>query len=168
MTAPTTSRSAAAGSSRTYLPTPEAESDAQRFSDLLAALATATTDRPALVGPHNEQIPLPKEVFEVLVQVLEAMKQGLAIQVAPLNAQLTTQDAASYLGISRPTLVKLLESGAISFIKPGRHRYVRLDDLIAYAESVRVNRAESLDTLAREAEEAGLYDELDGPPPPMR
>lgn len=168
MTAQPTSRTSAAGSPRTYLPTPEAEIDAQKFSELLATLATATADRPALVGPHNEQIPLPKEAFDVLVQVFEAMKQGLAIQVAPLNAQLTTQEAANYLGISRPTLVKLLESGAIPFIKPGRHRYVRLDDLIQYAESVRVNRAESLDALAREAEEAGLYDKLDGPPPPMR
>lgn len=168
MTAPSTSRSAAAGSSRTYLPSSETESETQKFTELLESLASATNERPALVGPHNEQIPLPKEAFEVLVQVFEAMKQGLAIHVAPLNAQLTTQEAANYLGISRPTLVKLLESGAISFTKPGRHRYVRLDDLIAYADSVRVQRAEALDTLARDAEEDGLYDLLDGPPPETR
>lgn len=85
-----------------------------------------------------------------------------------MAVKLTTQEAANYLGISRPTLVKLLESGVISFTKPGRHRYVRLDDLIAYAESVRVQRAEALDTLARDAEDGGLYDLLDGPPPPVR
>lgn len=96
------------------------------------------------------------------------MRQGLAIQVAPLNAQLTTQEAANYLGISRPTLVKLLESGKISFIKPGRHRYVRLDDLIDYAESVTTTRSDALDALARDAQDAGLYDQLDGPPPAMR
>lgn len=150
------------------MPSSVDESEAQRFSEILESLASATNDRPALVGPHNEEIPLPKEAFEVLVQVFEAMKQGLAIHVAPLNAQLTTQEAADYLGISRPTLVKLLESGKITFTKPGRHRYVRLDDLIEYAELVRTQRSEALDSLARDAEEDGLYDVLDGPPPQMR
>lgn len=168
MSTPTSSRSAASGSPRTYLPSPETEPDVQRFTELLESLSTATSERPALIGPHNEQIPLPREAFEVLLQVFEAMKQGLAIHVAPLNAQLTTQEAANYLGISRPTLVKLLESGAIPFIKPGRHRYVRIDDLIGYAESLREHRAESLDELARDADEDGLYDLLDGPPPQMR
>jgi len=167
MSSPTSAR-AAARDSRTYLPSPETESETQRFTAFLESLATAPSERPALVGPHNEQIPLPKEAFDVLVQVYEAMRRGLAIHVAPLNAQLTTQEAADYLGISRPTLVKLLESGAIEFTKPGRHRYVRLDDLIAYAESVRVRRAEALDELARDAEEQGLYELLDSPPPEMR
>lgn len=156
------------GGPKTYVPSPETESDTEKFAELLEALATATTDRPALIGPHNEQIPLPREAFEVLRQVYEAMKRGLAIHVAPLNAQLTTQEAAGYLGISRPTLVKLLESGAIPFIKPGRHRYVRIDDLITYAEQLRNQRSEALDEMARDAQEDGLYDLLDGPPPKMR
>lgn len=168
MSTPATSRAKAAGSPKTYLPTPESESVTRKFTEVLETLATAPSKRPALIGPHNEEIELPKEAFEVLVQVYEAMRQGLAIHVAPLNAQLTTQEAADYLGISRPTLVKLLESGAIAFTKPGRHRYVRLDDLMAYAESVRMNRSESLDELAQEAESDGLYDLLDEPPPPMR
>lgn len=164
----TTTRSAAARRARTYVPSSVDESEAQRFSEVLESLASTTSERPALVGPHNEEIPLPAEAFDVLVQVFEAMKQGLAIHVAPLNAQLTTQEAADYLGISRPTLVKLLESGKMAFTKPGRHRYVRLDDVIQYAESVRSQRAEALDALAREAEESGLYDSLDAPPPQMR
>ena len=159
---------AAAGDSRTYLPSPETESETQKFTAFLESLATATSERPALVGSHNEEIPLPQEAFDVLLQVYEAMRRGLAIHVAPLNAQLTTQEAADYLGISRPTLVKLLESGSITFTKPGRHRYVRLDDLIAYAESVRARRAESLDRLARDADDEGLYGVLDSPPPQTR
>lgn len=165
MTSPTSPRP---GGPRTYLPSAESESATEEFAGVLEALATASTVRPALVGPHNEQIPLPREAFEVLLQVYEAMKRGLAIHVAPLNAQLTTQEAANYLGISRPTLVKLLESGAIPFIKPGRHRYVRIDDLIEYAERLRTERSHTLDEMAREAEEDGLYDLLDGPPPKMR
>lgn len=168
MATTTPSRPAGAGGPRTYVPSPETESDTERFAGLLEALATATSERPALVGPHNEQIPLPREAFEVLLQVYEAMKRGLAIHVAPLNAQLTTQEAANYLGISRPTLVKLLESGEIPFIKPGRHRYVRIDDLINYAEHLRAKRADTLDEMARDAQEDGLYDLLDGPPPKTR
>ena len=167
MSSSAASRSAA-GDSRTYLPSAETESETKRFTEFLESLATASSVRPALVGPHNEEIPLPREAFDVLLQVYEAMRRGLAIHVAPLNAQLTTQEAADYLGISRPTLVKLLESGAITFTKPGRHRYVRLDDLIAYAESVRARRAASLDALARDAHDAGLYDLLDSPPPQTR
>lgn len=167
MSSSATSR-AAAGDSRTYLPSPETESETQKFTAFLESLATAPSERPALVGPHNEEIPLPREAFDVLLQVYEAMRRGLAIHVAPLNAQLTTQEAADYLGISRPTLVKLLESRAIAFTKPGRHRYVRLDDLITYAESVRVRRAESLDALARDADAEGLYGLLDAPPPETR
>ncbi len=168
MAAQSPARSVAAGRPRTYLPSKEAESVAQKFTELLDSLSAASSDRPALVGPHNEQIPLPREAFDVLVQVLEAMRQGQAIHVAPLNAQLTTQEAADYLGISRPTLVKLLDSRAIAHTKPGRHRYVRIEDLMAYAESIRVNRAEQLDALAREADEDGLYDLLDGPAPTTR
>lgn len=150
------------------MPSPETESDTEKFAEVLKELATATSQRPALIGPHNEQIPLPREAFEVLLQVYQAMEHGLAIHVAPLNAQLTTQEAANYLGISRPTVVKLLEAGDIPFMKPGRHRYVRIDDLIAYAERLRNQRADALDEMARDAEEDGLYDLLDAPPPKMR
>jgi len=58
---------------------------------------------------------------------------------------------------------EVLESMATAFIKPGRHRYVRIDDLIRYAESLRARRAEDLDQLAREADKDGLYEKLDGP-----
>lgn len=162
------SRSAVTSGSRTYFPSPEEESTAEQFSKVLDSLASASSERPALIGPHNEQIPIPREAFEVLVQVVEAMRKGQGIHVAPLNAQLTTQEAAEYLGISRPTVVKILESGALAYTQPGRHRYVRLEDLIEYAESVRVRRAGALDELARDAEEGGLYEKLDGPPPQTR
>jgi excisionase family DNA binding protein len=92
----------------------------------------------------------------------------MGVNVAPLNASLTTQEAADYLGISRPTLVRLLDAGEIPMIRPNRHRYVRLVDLIDYAERVRQTRGTALDEMAKEADEAGLYDALDTPPPPMR
>lgn len=88
MRTPISSSSAASGSPRTYVPSSQAESDVQRFTELLEALSTTTGERPVPVGPHNEHIPLPREAFEVLLQVFEAIKQGLAIHVAPSTLNL--------------------------------------------------------------------------------
>ncbi|MHB1534153.1 MAG: excisionase family DNA-binding protein, partial [Acidimicrobiales bacterium] len=73
-----------------------------------------------LVGPGGEQAPLPAEVYPVLRQVVDVMRQGQATLVAPKGLLLTTQEAADFLGVSRPTLVKLLEDGVIPFDKPSR------------------------------------------------
>ena len=77
-----------------------------------------------LVGADGEHVVIPESMFPVLRQVAEALAQGMGVTVAPLNAMLTTQEAADFLGISRPTLVRVLERGEIPFQKPGRHRYV--------------------------------------------
>ncbi|MGB4916084.1 MAG: excisionase family DNA-binding protein [Propionicimonas sp.] len=114
----------------------------------------------ALVGPDGQTVPLPLEAFRVLVAVAAAMREGKAITVAPIDQLLTTQEAADFLGISRPTLVKLLESGEMPFERPGagRHRRVRLQDLLRYRDRRRVERRAALDKLTREAVEDGLYD----------
>src|SRR3974390_111329 len=77
-----------------------------------------------LLMAHGDSAPLPAEVRHVLANVVEALRRGQAITVAPLAQRLTTQQAADLLGISRPTLVKLLESGKIPFDTPGRHRRI--------------------------------------------
>ncbi|MBT1169967.1 helix-turn-helix domain-containing protein [Bifidobacterium sp. SO4] len=79
--------------------------------------------------------PLTPELADVLLKVADQLSRGKAVFVAPYDTQLTTQDAADFLGISRPTLVKLLERGKIPFKKVGRHRRVLLADLQEYAES---------------------------------
>lgn len=76
--------------------------------------------------------PLTKELAQALLQVANGLSQGKAVLVAPCDMMLTTQDAADMLGMSRPTFVKLLESGKIPYTKVGRHRRVRLDDLQEY------------------------------------
>jgi len=90
------------------------------------------------------------------------------VSVIPQSARLTTQQAADYLGVSRPTIVRLLERGEIPMTKPGRHRYVQLQDLVTYREATRDRRRDILDAMTREAEDLGLYEATDGPPPPMR
>ncbi|HUY47412.1 MAG TPA: helix-turn-helix domain-containing protein [Streptosporangiaceae bacterium] len=94
----------------------------------------------------------------MLREVVAALSQGLAITVAPHQTVLSTSEAAQLLGVSRPTLVRLLGSGDIPFDKPGRHRRVRLADLLAYQQRSRRRHAALLDQMVGDAEEAGLYD----------
>ena len=102
---------------------------------------------------------LPRAVYEVLSQVITAMRAGRAITVAPLAQRLTTQEAADLLGISRPTMIKLLDDGKLPFEQPGRHRRIRLDDLLTYRDERRQGRSEALDELVRQTDALGLYDE---------
>lgn len=114
----------------------------------------------ALLGPDGEQVPLPIEVYGILVKVVEAMRAGKAITLAPLDQRLTTQQAADLLGISRPTLVKLLDGNEIPYEQPsgGRHRRLRLSDVLDYRERRRAERRSRLAEMTRQAAEDGLYE----------
>ncbi|CUU55365.1 DNA binding domain-containing protein, excisionase family [Parafrankia irregularis] len=125
--------------------------DLARFLDLHAEPAL-------LLGPDGEQVPLPEEVYRLLVEVVNSMRQGKIITLVPHTRRLTTQEAADFLGISRPTLVRLLEEGHIPFDQPGRHRRVLFTDLLAYQERRRAERRAALDRMTEDASEAGLYD----------
>lgn len=97
-------------------------------------------------------------MYDVLVQVVEVLRAGRAVTVAPLAQRLTTQEAADLLGVSRPTLVKLLESGAIPYEQPGRHRRVRLANLLAYRDARRIDRRATLNRMTTDAADAGIYE----------
>ena len=127
--------------------------DVSRFLEQLEGPA-------ALVGPDGQAVALPAQVSSVLSEVVRAMQQGKAISVAPVDQLLTTQEAADFLGISRPTLVKKLEDGSIAFERPsgGRHRRVRLVDLLQYRDRQRTERRNALRELTAEAQAAGAYD----------
>lgn len=88
-----------------------------------------------LVGAERgDQVEIPEEIHRVLVQVVAALSAGLAVTVAPQAMTLTTQQAADLLGISRPTLVKILNVGGIPYEQVGTHRRVLLADVLAYRE----------------------------------
>lgn len=127
--------------------------------DELAALLTRGSGDAAMVAPDGTLVHLPSAVYEVLSQVIVAMRAGRAITIAPLAQRLTTQEAADLLGVSRPTLIKLLDDGKIPFELPGRHRRIRLDDLLAYRDRRRKERSDTLDELVRQTEALGLYDD---------
>ncbi len=155
-------------------PSGSGRKDAARVDDLvfppadlaqlldLARFVEQHTEPGLLLGPDGEQVPLPAEVYRVLRQVVEVMRQGKATLVAPQGLLLTTQEAAEFIGVSRPTLVKLLEDGAIPFQKPNRHRRVRLQDLVDFQARRRDERRAALDALTEAASEAGLYDGAPG------
>lgn len=124
----------------------------------LAAFLRQHSEPAALVGPDGEQVPLPLEVYTALVQVVAAMRAGKAITIAPLEQRLTTQQAADLLGVSRPTLVKLLGEHEIPYEQPGRHRRVRLSDVLAYRDRRNQERRARLADMTRQATEDGLYD----------
>lgn len=115
------------------------------------------TEPGLLLGPDGEQVPLPEEVYRLLTQVVEAMREGKVISLVPRTQRLTTQEAADFLGISRPTLVKLLEGGKIPYDQPGRHRRILFNDLLAFQQRQHTSRHAALDQMTEDASEAGLY-----------
>lgn len=128
--------------------------------DALVAMLSRPGAEPTtrLSGPNGEHLVLPPEIFEVLRDVVEAMASGQAVTIAPVHQRLTTQEAADLLGVSRPTLVKLLETGEIPFEQPGRHRRVRLADVLAYRERASGERRAALDRMVEIADEADMYE----------
>lgn len=114
-----------------------------------------------LLGPDGQQVELPEQVYKALLDVVKVMSKREAIAIVPIKRKLTTQDAANFLGISRPTLIKQLESGAIPYEKlPGsRHRRILLADLLDYQSRRREQRRELFKQMVRDAEEDGLYND---------
>jgi excisionase family DNA binding protein len=121
-------------------------------------LAVMNNEGPArLVGPDGTEFELPAEAYRVLHDVLAAMSKGLAITLVPRHTMLTTQEAADLLGISRPTVVKLITEGEIAHEQRGRHRRLLLTDVLAYQERARTERKRHLDEMVDEAGKHDLY-----------
>ena len=102
------------------------------------------------------EVTLPGEALHLLIRVLTHMANGHAVTVLPLQAELTTQQAADQIGVSRPYLVRLLEDGKIPFHKVGTHRRVRAADVMEYKAKRRGESRRLLDELARDAQDLGL------------
>lgn len=111
-----------------------------------------------MVGPDNESIDLPEDLFKVLRRAVHILARGDAVSIVPVQAELTTQQAADMLNISRPHLVALLEANEIPFKRTGKHRRIRLGDLLDYKRKRDEQRREQLAQLTRLSEENGLYE----------
>jgi excisionase family DNA binding protein len=154
----------------TYLP--DVDGRLAQVYDFLEAHEVAGRGRPEpryfLSGSApGDRVELPAEIYRVLRQVVDALQQGLAVTVAPQAQMLTTQQAADLLGVSRPTVIKLLNEAKIPFEQVGTHRRILLRDLLAYrkqrraeqyaaleATAVSIDDEQDLDTVLEELREA--------------
>jgi excisionase family DNA binding protein len=102
---------------------------------------------------HEETIELPAGAVKLLQAILEDMASGRAVMIVPQNAELTTQQAADFLNVSRPFLVQLLEQKKLPFRLVGTHRRIRFEDVLRFKENIDAERREVLDKLAAEAQE---------------
>jgi excisionase family DNA binding protein len=101
-------------------------------------------------------ITLPAKAARLLLDILVQMAEGKAVTIIPTRAELTTQQAADLLNVSRPFFVQLIESGAIPFRKVGTHRRVLLSDVMTYRERTDEARKKNLDELTALSQELGL------------
>jgi excisionase family DNA binding protein len=113
-----------------------------------------------LVGPSGERTLVPEAVFFVLERVVEVLARGDAITVVPVGKELTTQQAADLLNVSRQYVVRLLDEGKIPHTKTGKHRRLRIEHVLEYQRVRDSERRAKLDELTRLSEDLGGYSEL--------
>jgi len=106
-----------------------------------------------LVGPDGETMEIPASVFHALKLVVQGMARGQAMTLVPHGKELTTQEAADLLHVSRPHLVKLLDEGAIAHYKVGTHRRLRIEDVLVYRQQRALTRRSKLDELTQLSQE---------------
>lgn len=131
--------------------------DAELAAELSRKLATKRPEDSLCVrlGDGQELI-LPEHVARLLSHILTEMSHGNAVRLIPVHAELTTQEAADYLNVSRPYLVKLLEERKIPFRMVGTHRRVQFHDLERYAHEAAAARDKALAALAEQAQELDM------------
>jgi excisionase family DNA binding protein len=140
-----------------------ADQAAQAVADLNAFLRAhpTPTARVRLCtddGDTETQVVIPAVAFRFFVDVLAELANGNAVTVAPVHAELTTQQAADLMNVSRPYLIKLLDEGKLPYRRVGNRRKVHLVDVVGYKRRDDAQRQAVLDELTREAEDLGLYD----------
>ena len=116
-------------------------------------------EKAALIAPDGTRTEIPSQVYGALKRIVQALASGSAVTVAPVSMRLTTSQAADIIGVSRPTLVRLLEDGAIPYEQPRRHRLLRLDDVLAYKKMQADQRRALLAEMTRQAVADGRYDD---------
>ena len=134
------------------------DTDVQTVRALERWLSQVDADATRLVGPDGATIPLPESINRLVREIVHELAGGNAVTIVPVHTDLTTQQAADLLNVSRPFLVQLLESGTIPFHRLGSHRRVRLTDIMTYRRARSQVRRAALSEMARDAQDLGLYE----------
>lgn len=139
---------------------PSAATDEERamLRDILSLLDVDCDDRAMLLSPAGEAVVLPETAYQLLRQIVQYLANDEAVSVIPISRELTTQQAADLLNVSRPYLIQLLERDDIPYHMTGTHRRIRLDDLLTYKHRRDAERREGLRQLSRTSQRLGLYD----------
>ncbi|WP_281661340.1 helix-turn-helix domain-containing protein [Microvirgula aerodenitrificans] len=129
---------------------------------LAACLASGPgTQRLQIFDEQNQshQLDLPISALRLLLDILAEQAEGNTVKVVPVHAELTTQEAADLLNVSRPHLVKLLDNDALPCHRTGKHRRIRLTDLMRFKAERDHNSEQAMAALASQAQALGMgYD----------
>ncbi len=143
----------------TVTPTPDdtrvAQEASRRLGRLLRARKKNVRFRIRRDDEPEETVAIPLPAIRLLTEILAEMARGNAVTLIPIRAELTTQQAADLLNVSRPYLIELLEKGAIPHRKVGTHRRVLLQDVMAYKDRTDAARLEALEELSALDQELG-------------
>ena len=127
---------------------------------IMAALDHSRAPAITLVDESGQQtepaIKLPPQALRLIAQVLGAMGERRPITIVPTKHELTTVEAANYLNVSRPFIIKEIESGKLRHRMVGTHRRIAYEDLVEYKRSMQRRQEEALQQLADNAQEIGL------------
>ena len=140
------------------LPTQMEVEEAKVFSRTLSKFASTDRAQLSIKGANGEadDIILPGHVLQILLDVLSEISKGNAISLIPHHQEISTQEAANLLNVSRPFLVGLLENGEIPFRKVGAHRRVKLTDVLEYKDQSDAKRLQALNELTALSQEEGM------------
>lgn len=131
----------------------------ESYDALASVLEQLNSEQPEIVIEETgEKIKIPLSALKLLGDILKAMGQGKLISLVPIATEVTTQAASEILGCSRPHLVKLLEDGKIAFTKVGKHRRIKLDDIMKYRKQMKEQQKQNIIDIMNLDEETGLYD----------
>ena len=145
------------------IPSPEEMEMATESSRILAAHFNSQSNSQQITvkfeNGKEQPLSIPSVAYELFIDILSQMSQGNAVTLVPVQAELSTQQAANLLNVSRPYLIKLLESNTIPHHKVGKHRRILAQDLYEYKSNLEAKRSKSLDELTSLSQEMGLYED---------
>jgi excisionase family DNA binding protein len=140
----------------TFLPSEQEVKLAKESSRILAAcIGQGPTARLRVIEGKRE-FEVPVAALRLLVDILAHMAEGHAVNIVPIHAEFTTQQAADFLNVSRPFVVSLLEKGELPYRKVGTHRRIQFKDLLEYRDRILAHGKQMADELAKQAQELDM------------
>ena len=143
-----------------YIPSDDDTKLSQESSRILTTYLSPNVHQIEIVAADGNKHPatIPAAAYRLLVDALTQMAQGNAVSLIPIHTELTTQEAADLLNVSRPYLIKQIELGEIPHHKVGTHRRIHFNDLMVYKDRIDLATAQGLDEMVAISQALGLYE----------